>query len=483
MSFHSLPISQPYLLQKWLRKIRHPVKVNKYTKICGMHFEGNRRSGEDDMPKIFPWTYIRPPPRDRSNTVQQLVQVSPERAVEESSERADMTLQMPMDGGESPERAAEESLERAAEESPERAAKEPPERAESADATLQVSAATLTTDTLSQTTITITPDTVICSNINSTQSVHCAAQTPHSFMGGLCIDNISASDRLVQLYTGFTDFNTLKLCFDFLGPSICDLQYHNQPKKGTGKGAPRILSPINEFLLVLCRLRLHLLEEDLAFRFKISQSSVSRIFITWINLLYCKFKEVDIWPSREQVDYYMPIKFQEQYPMTRCILDATEIFIEQPSSPTAQQLTFSCYKNHNTLKALIGITPSGAISFVSTLFGGCISDRELTIKSGVLEKLETGDSIMADKGFLIADLLEPLGVTLNIPPLKQCDQFSEAQMIETRRIASQRVHVERAIGRIKTFHILSHVPNTIAGIIDQVFFVCAVLTNFKKPLL
>ena len=132
---------------------------------------------------------------------------------------------------------------------------------------------------------------------------------------------------------------------------------------------------------------------------------------------------------------------------------------------------------------MIGITPSGAISFVSTLFGGCISDRELTIKSGVLEKLETGDSIMADKGFLIADLLEPLGVTLNIPPLKQCDQFSEAQMIETRRIASQRVHVERAIGRIKTFHILSHVPNTIAGIIDQVFFVCAVLTNFKKPLL
>lgn len=79
---------------------------------------------------------------------------------------------------------------------------------------------------------------------------------------------------------------------------------------------------------------------------------------------------------------------------------------------------------------MIGITFSGAISFVSR---GCISDCELTIKSGVLEKLETGDSIMADKGFLIADLLEPLGVTLNIPPLKQCDQFSEAQMIETRR--------------------------------------------------
>lgn len=172
----------------------------------------------------------------------------------------------------------------------------------------------------------------------------------------------------------------------------------------------------------------------------------------------------------------------EQYPSTRCIIDATEIFIEQPSSPTAQQLTFSTYKNHNTLKALIGITPSGAISFISSLFGGCISDRELTIKSGILEKLETGDSIMADKGFLIADLLHPLGVALNIPPLKLYSQFDEAQMVETRRIASQRVHVERSIGRVKSFHILSDIPNTLTGVIDQVFFVCAMLTNFRKPL-
>ena len=47
--------------------------------------------------------------------------------------------------------------------------------------------------------------------------------------------------------------------------------------------AIRLLSPINEFLLVLCRLRLHLLEEDIAFRFDISQTTVSSIiFSTWI---------------------------------------------------------------------------------------------------------------------------------------------------------------------------------------------------------
>ena len=189
---------------------------------------------------------------------------------------------------------------------------------------------------------------------------------------------------------------------------------HNRERKSlTAAGAPRFLSPINEFLLVLCRLRLGLIEEDLAFWFNISQPTVSHIFITWINCLYHKFKEVDIWPSRDQVDHYMPRNFKDSYSSTCCIIDATEIFIEQPSSPVAQQLTFSNYKNHNTLKGLIGITPSGAISFVSELFGGCISDRNLTIKCGILDKFERGDSLMADKGFTVADLLEPCtrGVT------------------------------------------------------------------------
>ena len=104
------------------------------------------------------------------------------------------------------------------------------------------------------------------------------------------------------------------------------------------------------------------------------------------------------------------------YPTTRCIIDATEIFIQTPSNPQAQQLTFSSYKNHNTLKALVAVTPSGAICFVSNLYGGNISDRELTKQSGLLDLLEPGDSVMADRGFTIADMLDVRGVMLNIPP-------------------------------------------------------------------
>ena len=52
---------------------------------------------------------------------------------------------------------------------------------------------------------------------------------------------------------------------------------------------------------------------------------------------------------------------------------------------------------------------------------------------------------MADKGFTI-DLLKPLGVNLNIPPfLGDGGQFTPAKVVETRQIAGERIHVERAI--------------------------------------
>ena len=109
-------------------------------------------------------------------------------------------------------------------------------------------------------------------------------------------------------------------------------------------------------------------------------------------------------------------------------------------------------KNHNTYKALIGISPGGAITFVSKLFPGSISDKELTRKSGILDLLESGDSVMADRGFDIQDDLTPLGVKVNIPPfLRGKKQLDEDERIETRRIASLRIHVERAMERIKNF--------------------------------
>ena len=301
------------------------------------------------------------------------------------------------------------------------------------------------------------------------------------------IEQVKSDDKLLNFYTGFPSFLCLLTCFNFLGPAATVLSYDpskiiEDAAKSCAFGRHHILDPLNEFFLMLCRLRLGMPEQDLAFRFQISQPTVSRIFNTWINFLFVKFREVPLWPNRQTVDKYMPASFCTLYPTTRCIIDATEIFIQMPSNPTAQQLTFSSYKNHNTLKALVGITPSGAICFVSDLYGGNISDKKLVMESGILRLFECGDSIMADRGFLIDDILPP-GVKLNVPPLlNETGQLSVNERTTTRRIASLRIHVERAMERIKNYRLLNDVPNTMHNNINQVFFVCAILTNFLPPL-
>ena len=43
------------------------------------------------------------------------------------------------------------------------------------------------------------------------------------------------------------------------------------------------------------------------------------------------------------------------------------------------------------MKVLVGIMPSGVITFVSPTYEGSISDRKLVEFSGLLDLLETGD--------------------------------------------------------------------------------------------
>ncbi|CAG2242754.1 unnamed protein product [Mytilus edulis] len=302
------------------------------------------------------------------------------------------------------------------------------------------------------------------------------------------MNDIMKDNKSCKFYTGVS---LAVFCFilNFLRKKASSMVYWNsadtserENSETPRKGPRRILDIKEELALTLLRLRRGFDTKTLGDMFAISESSVCRIFTTWLNLMYHDLKFLVRWPSREQVLKKMPKCFKH-FKKTKCIIDCTEFFVQKPSLPSAQRITYSSYKHHNTFKCLVGITPRGSFSFISDLFTGSISDRKIVQDSGFLQKVEYGDDIMADRGFLIRGDLALKGATLNIPPFSMGKQMCANATTKTRRIARARIHVERAIGRLKNFTLLQRtIPLRMKHTFNQVVKVCAILCNLDSQL-
>lgn len=137
-----------------------------------------------------------------------------------------------------------------------------------------------------------------------------------------------------------------------------------------------------EFLLTLMKLKLGLINEDPAFRFMVSSATVSSVFVTWIKLMCKELSVLIIWPSKQQVKSTLPACFKKLYAKVRCIIDCFECFTEMPSGLNLAAALWSEYKHHYTCKVLVAITPAGAISYVSSSYGGRASDAYIVRTCG-----------------------------------------------------------------------------------------------------
>ena len=300
------------------------------------------------------------------------------------------------------------------------------------------------------------------------------------------IEKFCGQPENISFYTGLPDYLTFITLCDFLEPAKHRLQSLYYKSKGCAQGRHPTLSIHNELFLTLCRLRQGYAEKDLAERFDISESTVGDICMKWIKHMSHMLQQLPIWPSKESIIQNSPNIFaQAGYRGVRVIIDCTEIFIQCPSNIVLQCITFSNYKSHHTAKALIGITPSGAVSFVSDLYVGSVTDKDITRDCGILDLCEPGDQIMADKGFEIQDLCDEHQIRVDHPPiLRNVKQMNEVQEKETRSIARLRIHVERLIERVKNFKILQlSVPISICRLLPDIWKVCALLTLFMPPII
>lgn len=163
----------------------------------------------------------------------------------------------------------------------------------------------------------------------------------------------------------------------------------------------------------------------------------------------------------------MPQVFKDTYPRCRVIIDCPEFFIEKSLNHTARAQKWSNYKLHHTVKLLVWITPTGCISFVYRYWGGRVSDKQLTIESGFLHKIEFGDQVLADRWFTITEEVANQGAELRqftiteevanqgaeliIPAFTHGKkQLPQCEQEISRQISRVRMHVERVMQWIKT---------------------------------
>jgi hypothetical protein len=295
--------------------------------------------------------------------------------------------------------------------------------------------------------------------------------------------SLENNDTLVKFYTGFVNFAMLKLFFDF----CCNFVEDKCSRNGQ-------ISQLSEFLLAMIKLRLNVPYKDLAFRFRIDETTASRFFVKWVDGMYQASKHIVLWPDQNVRANSMPPNFKHMYgDRIAAIIDCFEIFIVRPSNLKARAQTWSHYKSHNTIKYLISITPQGTVNFISKSWGGRVSDKQITAESGFLDHLKPGDMVMADRGFTIEDLLAPLNCSLAIPSFTRGkSQLTYDDCKKSREIANLRIHVERVIGLLRNrFQILSgivsmdlltvkdgdHLP-----LIDKIAYICCALINCSKSI-
>ncbi|XP_070379368.1 uncharacterized protein [Dermacentor albipictus] len=113
-------------------------------------------------------------------------------------------------------------------------------------------------------------------------------------------DILKTREDMVQFYTGLPNFALLLVLFNLL-------------KEGATHTSRNSLTAFQEMVIFLMRLRLNTPLQDLAYRFHVSQSRVSRIVSKWLDVAYVPLARAVQWPDQETLRATMPMTFRKSF--------------------------------------------------------------------------------------------------------------------------------------------------------------------------
>ncbi|KAM7292989.1 uncharacterized protein ISCGN_026121 [Ixodes scapularis] len=189
------------------------------------------------------------------------------------------------------------------------------------------------------------------------------------------------------------------------------------------------LDDADAVLMVMVKLYHNINFSFLSVLFSIHRTTVSNLLKCCVCILSRVLGEAVFFPSKESVLDNLTVYFSP-FKNTRVVLDCTEITLERPGDLASRILTYN-------------------------------------------------------KGFLIESLCDDARVRMDRPPfLRKKRQMESSDALKNEQIARARVHVERAIQRLKAFKVLQQkFPTQLLPVLDHTVKLLAGLTNLSKPIL
>jgi len=285
---------------------------------------------------------------------------------------------------------------------------------------------------------------------------------------------LSGDDMKVKFYTGFNAFVDLKYVYEIIAEKV---KYN----------AFYFLSKFQEFLIVIIRLRLNLLEQDLAFRFGVSQGTIRNIINKWLPIMSNSLSYLIHCPERGITFETLPDCFKAAFGNKMVlVIDSLEVHVERPLVKTGTMLR---NKNGSPQKFLI-VMAQGSISSIYKLSSAQGPDNVIRERS-IFENLMSGDIVLCGKEL-------SLGNRVGMYQSKFSPRvYSKGQALtpsQERQAMSEQdnlmIYANNILGFVKQeFRILqSPVPSVYLDpsgvdgecLIDHILTVCCALVNFSS---
>ena len=309
LSFHRLPANKE-LRRTWIVKIhRDNTPVTPNTRVCGVHFDGGRRRDTRSIPTTFLWS--------------KLVKKRLSRVSSAAGTLADSEVDMEVDGAvntaysagtASPETSDQEDTHEEEGPAPWEGTNMREYIKSLEDRIKQLEAGYLKVRQEladERNNVTKLKDALSAADakVSSLQDELDSQQLSYARM--------KTRPDLIKFYTGI-DTEAMEFLLHLVGDAAQESCRHNVQDTSTfdghdSRGRKRKLKPEDELLLTLCKLRHNFPQDDLAMRFCVNQSTVSRIFSCWTEILEACVNEFPLWPDKISVQEEMPAAFQNLY--------------------------------------------------------------------------------------------------------------------------------------------------------------------------